>query len=385
MLEVTGALARRVRWQERHIESYSCVRLDGGGRGRDIEPTSSRSRLPFLQQVVGVRPPRDIDQVQFALQRVDIARPSITKRFALGIAPDSCIDSHRRGLQQSGRPDAWIWADERFAILIETKVRGAVSRHQLHRHIRGAEGWSVANAREVSKSWGSVYDFFSELRREKRKLDDTTQLLLDEFVRYLRMMALASDTTFDLDDFGYFLLRAPERDAATRALLSRKLVRFTEELTRSPSLKRIVRRYRTRGNGVSMFVNPGVFRKSSTNYWITIGPKDRRDRCHFTVRVAEDGISLEAFSPHQSFTRKLVAKIEKNPRAFVDSLRTISRNEPFVIRLREAHFQDPTSSYKGQRIGRMVDYMEVHPRVLTSITSLNSSSSRYVSDSRSEI
>lgn len=146
-------------------------------------------------------------------------------------------------------------------------------------------------------------------------------MLVDEFMRYLRMIALASDTTFDLDDFGYFLLRSAERDAATRALLSRKLVRFAEELTRTRALKYIVRCYSEPGASVSRFVNRGVFRKESANYWITIGPKDRRDRCHFTVRLGQDGISLEAFSPHQSFTKKLVAKIQKQPRAFVASLR----------------------------------------------------------------
>lgn len=320
---------------------------------------------PFLRQIVGLRARTDLEGVQFALQRVDIARPSIAPRIALGIAPVPGVDSRRGITRQSGRPDAWIWSDDSFAILVETKVRGAVSRQQLRRHIQGAEGWSIANSRVVSQSWASVYDFFSHLRRTNKKLDATTRMLVDEFVRYLRMIALASDTTFDLDDFGYFLLKGAERDAATRALLNRKLVRFTEELTRTRALKSIVRRYSGQATSASRFVNPGVFRKDSTNYWITIGTKDRRDSCHFTVRLAEDGISLEAFSPHQSFTRKLVGKIEREPRAFVESFRTIRKDEPFIVRLREAHYKDPASSYKGQRIGRRVDHLEVHPRVLT--------------------
>ncbi len=131
--------------------------------------------VPFLRQVVGVRPPNDIDEVQFALQRVDIARPTIRTRVALGIAPIGDVDRHQHAAHQSGRPDAWIWAEERFAVLIETKVRGAVSRHQLHRHIRGAEGWSVANARVVSQSWSTIYEFFSRLRRTNQNLDCTTR------------------------------------------------------------------------------------------------------------------------------------------------------------------------------------------------------------------
>jgi hypothetical protein len=320
---------------------------------------------PFLHHVVGITRRTDLDQVQFALQRVDISRPKIAARFALGIAPMRGIDPRPQTTHQAGRPDAWIWTDDGFAILLETKVRGAVSRHQLRRHISSVEGWSLANTRVVSHSWAEVFEFFSRVRHTNRKLDPTTRLLLDEFLRYLRMMALASDTTFDIDDFGYFLLRPAERDTATRTLLGRKLVRFTRELTQSKSLARIVRRYGARGADVSKFVNPGVFRKESANYWITIGPKTRRDRCHFTVRLGEDGISLEAFSPHKTFTQKLVRKIGRDPKAFIASLRDIRRDEPFVLRLREAYFRDPTSTYKGQRIGRVVDYMVIHPRVLT--------------------
>jgi hypothetical protein len=331
-----------------------------------LEHCSRRFVLaPFLQKVVGLRPPSGIDEVQFALQRVDIARPTIKRRIALGIAPDSRIDPHRSGLQQSGRPDAWIWADERFAILVETKVRGAVSRHQIQRHIQGAEGWSSTNSHVVSQSWASVYDFFSHLRRASKNLDVTTRMLVDEFVRYLRMIALASDTTFDLDDFGYFLLKEAERDAATRVLLRRKLLRFTEELTRTRALRNIVRRYGGSDTNLSRFVNPGVFPKGSDNYWITVSPKERRDRCHFTVRLGQNGISLQAFSPHQSFTKRLVAKIAKDAHGFVASFRTISRMDPFVVRLREAYYKDPHSPYKGQRIGRMVDFLNIHPRVLT--------------------
>jgi hypothetical protein len=320
---------------------------------------------PFLR-TVGITQKVRLAEVQFLLQRVDIARPTIRQRIALAIAPDPEIDESRAAPHDAGRPDAWIWADESFAILVETKVRGAVSRHQLDRHVRGAEGWTSGQTRMVSLSWPQLYDLFAEIRRSSSTSDPVTRLLLDQFVRYLRMTALASDTTFDLDDFGYFLLRAADRDSATRTLLHRKLVRFTEELTRSSGLKRMIAQYGVASRTAEAVVSPGLFRKDSTNYWITIGPKDRRDRCHFTVRLTERGISLEAFSPHKSFTRKLLSRIERNPAEFLMSLRRITIDQPVVIRLREAYFHNPASSYKGQRIDRKVDYLEVHPSVLTS-------------------
>ena len=327
---------------------------------------SDRERVlsPFLRIAAQLRTRVPLNEVQFALQRADIARPRLRERVALAIAPNPVIDSVKNGSRQAGRPDAWIWADERFAILVETKVRGSASLDQMLRHVRGAEGWNRAHTRIVSISWGRVYDAFTEMRRSCQRADVTTRLLLDEFVRYLRMTALASDTTFDLDDFGYFLLQPSERDSATRALLLRKLVRFTEELTRAPALRRIVKEYDPSGKQVANYISPGVFRRAGENYWITIGPKERRSRCHFTIRLTEDGISLEVFSPHKSFTRKLVSKIERDPNRLIASLRTIGREEPYAIRLREAYFHDPNSSYKGQRIDRKVDYLEVHPKLI---------------------
>jgi hypothetical protein len=38
---------------------------------------------------------------------------------------------------------------------------------------------------------------------------------------------------------------------------------------------------------------------------------------------------------------------------------------PYFIRLREAYYHNPDSSYKGQRIGTAVDYLEIHPKVVT--------------------
>jgi hypothetical protein len=264
-----------------------------------------------------------------------------------------------------GRPDAWIWCDESFAVFLETKVRGAANADQIERHIRGAEGWGNADVRRESRSWSDIYDFFVGVQRNQSGDDSTTRLLLDEFVRYLRMIGLASDTTFDLDDFGYFLLRPEDRDEAIRELLMRKLRRFSEELLRSAAMRTVVKRYGGRAARLNDFVSPGVFRKDSDTYWITIGPKKRRNTCHFTVRLSEEGISLEAFSPHKSFTTAFVKKIAARPEAFIGSLKAMKAKHPYFIRLREAYYYDPHSPYKGQRISGRTDFLQIHPQVVS--------------------
>jgi hypothetical protein len=319
---------------------------------------------PFLRTVVGVKGPIARDETQFVLQRVDIARTSVRERVAFSVAPIARREKGHGGTQKSGRPDAWIWTDNGFSVLIENKIRGAATHQQLARHVQGAQGWSTSTVRHKEASWGEVYDFFAAMKQRLRSTDSTTGLLTKEFLRYLRMTGLASDTVFDLEDFGYFLLPLEDRDATTRALLSRKLQRFTKELTESHALRPVLREYSRRSKAID-FVSPGVFRKKGDQYWITIGPKQQRKRCHFTVRLTETGIALEAFAPHKSFTQRLARKIAAQPEVFLRSLRHLKLGDAFHFRLREAHYTYPDSSYKGQQISQKIDFLLVHPATLT--------------------
>jgi hypothetical protein len=323
-----------------------------------------RVLVPFLKELVGIDAHFDSDTVQFALQRVDIARPSIPRRIALTVAPTAQLSEGAVDAHETGRPDAWIWSDGTFAVLVEAKVRGSANRAQIRRHVEGAEGWKGSQVAWRPLSWSNIYEFVVRARQNPAHLDPVTRLLLSEFVEYLRMNGLATDTTFDLHDFGYFLLDPRDRDSSTRTLLAQKLARFSEEFIKAPSIQSVVRRYGGKA-GSQEYVSPGVFRRESQNYWITIGPKDRRDRCHFTLRLEEDGISLEVFSPYRSFTKPLVEKIESNPTDFVAALAPMRNEDHYFFRLREAHYHDPHSSYKGQRIGKKVDFLHIDTRVLT--------------------
>ncbi len=325
----------------------------------------SRVLAPFLKSVAGIGSKARLDEVQFALQRVDIARPSLKHRIALTIAPVPGLTRGHQGSHSSGRPDAWIWLEGNFGVLVEAKVHGQASVAQLRRHAASADGWSWNRVRVRSATWAELYELFQNIRSRGYHLDQTTDLLLDEFVGYLRMIGLSSATTFDLEDFGYFVLPTSDRDNTQRGLLRRKLMQFTEQLGKTQAMRRVIRRYAGKATDPRQYVSPGMFRKDAKNFWITVGPKERRDRCHFNVRIDEAGIALEVFSPHKSFTRRLLNKIKTKPGEFVESLSPMKRRDPYVIRLREAYYHDPKSPYKGQRISQAVDFIELHPRVVT--------------------
>jgi hypothetical protein len=319
---------------------------------------------PFLSEIAGVAASVPLSDVQFALQRADIRRPLVRTRIALSIAPIKKADRTTTGAASSGRPDAWMWADGVFALLLETKVRGRPNDAQIRRHINGAEGWTLANTNRQERSWSEIYEFLQRVRASSRRMDPATKLLLEEIVGYLRMLGLSSTTTFDLDDFGYFLLPIADRDAVQRSFLKRKLTAFSEEFASAHSVRRFLRKYAGAKSQPKHFVHPGTFRADAKNFWITLGRKERRHHCHMTVRLSEHGIALEAFSPHKSFTRSFVRKIAADPAGFVAALRPLKLSEPFAIQLREAHYSEPGGHYKGQRIRRVVDFLQVHPAML---------------------
>lgn len=327
---------------------------------------SERSRvlIPFLRAVAKLDVTYKPEAVQFALQRVDIRRPAIKRKIALVIAPIAGLDRKSSGTQISGRPDAWIWDDDSFAILVETKVVGCASRTQIKRHLSCADGWNSRGAKITCVSWAEVYEFFNDVYRRANVLNPTSRLLIGEFLEYLNMIGVTNRTVFDIEDFVFFALDKENRSPMHKRVVTQKLERFTQHLAATKAVQEIVRLY-GKETATARHVNPGVFRDSSDNFWITIGPKARRNHCHLTVRITERGIRLDAFAPHRNFTKKLLKAFKKDTDGFLAAIKRISDRDPFVIRLREAHYANPKSSYKGQRIAHLLDFMEVHPSFIS--------------------
>lgn len=327
---------------------------------------SDRERVlkVFLRDICHIRNRYHFSATQFALQRVDIQRPAIPQRIALAIAPESGLVSTKGTDHQAGRPDAWIWSENEFAVLLENKITGRANRHQIRRHIAGARGWRSGKNQIISSSWSEVYALFEHLRHHEHRLDRISRFLIDEFVEYLKMIGVAKSLTFDIDDFAFFTIRTDDRQAVQKEIVARKLGDFTEALTRSAAVRKIAGLYGKKYLKSGPHVNPGVFRANSSAYWITLGPKERRNHCHITVRISEEGITLDAFTPHKAFTSRLIKAIRDEPERFLDTLRRIPDKDPFLIRLREAYYAHPSSPYKGQQARRLRDIIEVHPSFL---------------------
>lgn len=320
--------------------------------------------VPFLQEIVRLRCKYDFNNVQFALQRVDVVRPYVRQKIALVIAPGIDLSHRKQHARNSGRPDAWIWDEQEFAILVETKVVGAADKSQIYRHVDTAQGWSRKHTKVHCVSWEEIYRFFKSVSRMGHRLDPISELLIAEFLEYMNMISVTNETAFEFEDFAYFALSQEDRSPMHKKAVISKLKRFADQLLRTKELRGIVALY-----GAEMRTNddkfsPGVFRDTANNFWITVGPKKRREQCHLTIRITEQGIRLDTFAPHRKFTEKLVKAVAADTRGFLESISGIPKRESFCVRLREAYYLNPNSSYKGQRIGRFSDYLEFHPSFL---------------------
>lgn len=181
--------------------------------------------VPFLSQIVGLENEYDQQQVQFALQRVDIGRPTIPTRIALTIAPIKGLLRSRDKGHVSGRPDAWIWADNKFALLLENKVKVSdqANLNQIERHIASASGWHKRSTQIISVSWEEIYRFFHRLREQGAGLDPVSKLLLSEFLEYLKMTGIAHATSFEFDDFAFFTIAPRDRLSVQKKIVASKL------------------------------------------------------------------------------------------------------------------------------------------------------------------
>ncbi len=318
---------------------------------------------PFLREIVQLDAKCEPSGIQFALQRVDIARPNVRRKLALAIAPSLALDDRKRDAKHSGRPDAWIWEEQEFAILIETKVVGAADKSQIYRHIDTARGWSRDDSRMLCISWTQIYRFFKS--RTGHKLDPISKLLVEEFLEYLNMISVTNETTFEFEDFAFFALSAEDRSPMHKRAVSSKLTRFAEQLLKTKELRGIVALYGAKVRTNDDAFSPGTFRGTATNFWVTVGPKKRREDCHLTIRITEQGIRLDTFAPHRRFTKRLLGALRADAGGFLKSIAGIPKEESFCIRLREAYYSNPGSSYKGQRIDRISDYLEFHPSFLS--------------------
>ncbi len=325
----------------------------------------TRVLVPFLRTITKVVAKGDSEAVQFALQRVDVDRPQAKKKIALVIAPICGLDDKKASAQVSGRPDAWIWDDNAFAVLVETKVVGQASSTQIKRHLSSANGWSNGGVTIQCVSWANVYEFFYATYQQANRLNPISRLLIGEFLEYLNMIGVTNRTVFDIEDFVFFALDKVNRSPMHKRIVAQKLERFTQQLADSSAVREIVKLYGKSALNAERYVNPGTFRDGSNNFWITIGPKERRNHCHLTVRITEHGVRLDAFAPHRHFTKKLLKAFRTDTDGFLAAVKHIPEREPFVIRLREAYYADPKSSYKGQRIDSWLDFVEVHPSFVT--------------------
>jgi hypothetical protein len=227
---------------------------------------SDRSTVlrPFLRDVVDLDHKSDPDGIQFALQRVDIGRPEVKKKIALAIAPISGLEQHRRSAAGlSGRPDAWIWDEQDFAILVETKVVGQANSDQMRRHIATAIGWENGRAKTRSVSWERVYEFFKAVNRHPRALEPTTRFLVGEYLDYLNMISVTNRIVFDVEDFVFFALPEKERSSTHKAVVVRKLEQFTKQLADTDVVRKIVKLYGKNAATSRERVSRGVFRDLS--------------------------------------------------------------------------------------------------------------------------
>lgn len=94
-------------------------------------------------------------------------------------------------ITKGSRPDAWIYQENKFALIIENKINGNLNREQLIRHFSDEKGFNIKHdpnfsKRNINFSWVRIYNLFKE-----NVFDDSKkELFRNDFLHYLELAGL---------------------------------------------------------------------------------------------------------------------------------------------------------------------------------------------------
>ena len=248
-------------------------------------------RKAFLELVdPKIATPALAESTQVRIQSNPAVLSGARNRYVVAITPGSAeTPSESETVDGSGVPDALLYSLPSFGITIESKVAARLEDDQLRRHAATA-GWSDYATRRLT--WAGVYGALSLL-----PLSGTELFLRDQFLEYLRLIAMAPFGGLNSYDFDHFI----QSDAQYRPVLREKLLQFGNAVYER--LPQSVRRTYSEGVNLGRITdveNPGA--------WLRLRKRqDSRDpfrHCNLTIEISESAVSFNAVVRDGTVTSK---------------------------------------------------------------------------------
>lgn len=239
------------------------------------------------------------------------------KRFVVAITPEHPQVGLEASIHQDGLPDALLYAESSFGVIIESKVAAPLVDAQLQRHAASAR-WDVGTYQRVHLTWQGIFRCFQSL-----KLTGTPAFLRDQFLEYLRLIELAPFDGFRAQDFDHFIGDDPEY----RGLLRARLRDFASLVF--PELPASIReRYVPEPHVGKVTTERGA--------WVSL-PRDQSkpdpfNHCNFTIELTASALSFNTVlrDGRASDPKKPIglfrARLEQHPDWFINYLRELGRD-----------------------------------------------------------
>lgn len=219
----------------------------------------------------------------FCLQSKPIIFPEVKNKILLTISnAPSDANINIPNEQPGSRPDAWIFGDNSFIIMIESKLNTLPNEKQLEGHLKSI-GWLNTSYFRVDLKWSEIYSCLKSRLSEVVKEPD--HFIIEQFLKYMEVIGMAPFEGFTNSDFDFFLVYDENEDY--KPIVKKKLDDFSKLVYEKlpPPLRQFYsERY------------IGKFTKES--FWIAF----RRDpksvspfnHCNLCLEIDEEGLSWQA-------------------------------------------------------------------------------------------
>lgn len=234
--------------------------------------------------------------------------------------------------KESSRPDALIQIDNKYDILIESKVDSPLEEYQICKHLESiSNGYLICiTPREGDKNvvqqinkanlrfitWKEVYMCFKE-QLEKTK-DEKTKFIVQEFLEYLEAINMAPFNGWNKKDFEAFLNIEDDPNRVLRLRVKEKLNQHLLEL------KELLNKEKLFDNLESDVGNVG---QDYTAIWgVLCKPplKDKVHKPHFSFSISSDKFSMRVLVEGKLPAYKMKKRIESERNTFLKILKNKS-------------------------------------------------------------
>ena len=263
----------------------------------------------------------------------------------LGIVPSKKPENRPLKLKKStdggSLPDAWIYGED-FAVLVESKIVGALGEDQMAKHYEKLASSAGRKPRHSVYTWNDIHRFFLRVSSEtESRLTAKDKWIIGQFTQYMEWIGMADYIGIKPEMFDHFAARPDVRSDDTRQWIRGSMEAFGEKV-----------RDKLQEIGLDFYEDflVGKLKITADHCWVALGHTKLKKYAHQTFSLYADGLEVFVNVEMKALTDKLNKKIHHDRQAFRETIANLPM--PFYIQVQEKEHKQ-AMIYRSHKIARL--------------------------------